>query len=87
MKIKDIKEKLSGVADTVGKRKDGCIVVRRGFFYRHGNSAEAFAQNIRAHGFKVLDQGETNKPFNGGGGTAQNSHWWAVLDVSEATPA
>ena len=28
-------------------KEDGSVVVRRSFFYRHGNSAESFADRVR----------------------------------------
>jgi hypothetical protein len=83
--MKEIRDALAGVADTVGRNKQGQIVVRRGFFYRHGMDSEKFANRVRAAlkaaglGYLVLDQGEKYAAFRGGQTVAQGSHWWAVL--------
>mgnify|MGYP003352466597 FL=1 len=37
------------VADQVSKRKDGTIVIRRGFYYRHGHDAQDFFLSVCKH--------------------------------------
>ena len=72
-------------ADTYGKRKDGCIVLRRGFFYKMGGSSESFAASVteqmKAAGIDahVVDSGEVWKAFRGGASTASSSHWWVAI--------
>lgn len=87
--IKKIREAVH--VDSVGRRKDGCVVVRRGFFYRHGGSAELFAEkvttaleknNINAH---VIDSGEVWKAFSGGATVANRRYWFVVLEEKVAT--
>lgn len=88
MSIKQIRDALSHHVETVGKSKDGKIVVRRGFYYTNGGSAEKFAamvtSRLQAAGVpaKVVDQGEQWKAFRGSATTAQSSHWWAKIEVN-----
>jgi hypothetical protein len=72
-------------ADTVGKNKEGSIVVRRGFFYRGGMSGERFANTVvtqlQAAGFEcsVVKSGEHWASFKAGATVAQSSHWFVEL--------
>ena len=79
-----VRDALLGTADTVGKSKAG-IIARRSFFYRHGMTADRFAQQVNAalaraqSPLRVKDFGEKYAYFRGGQTVAQGSHWWAVL--------
>jgi hypothetical protein len=59
--------------DSIGKNKEGNIVIRRGFFHRNGASAEAYRERVSAElneaGIKhtVIDIGE------------KSSHWWVEI--------
>ena len=44
---KEIKEALDGICDKVMAKKDGSYEVRRGYFYRHGITAEKLAEGIK----------------------------------------
>jgi len=83
--MKEIRDALAGVADTVGRNKQGQIVVRRGFFYRHGMDSTKFAAAVTRAlkeagvSYLVLDQGEKYAGFRGGQTVAQGSHWWVIL--------
>jgi hypothetical protein len=71
---------LEAYADSIGQKKDGTIVVRRGFFYRNGNDSAKFAINVA----KLLaelpvvmkEHGEHYSSFRGGASVANSSHWW-----------
>lgn len=84
-----VREALSGVADTVGRNKEGNLVARREFFYTHGYSAEKFSQAVSsalsAEGIKhtIVDSGETWKPFRGGASVANSSHWWVEIRLEQ----
>ena len=73
------------VADSVSKRKDGTIVIRRGFFYRHGKDAQDFSLSVGAAlskagiQYRVKDWGEKYTSFRGGASLASQSHWWVEL--------
>ena len=75
----------AGVADAVSKRKDGTIVVRRGFYYRHGQDAEGFqlavGKALMKAGirYSIKDYGEKWVAFKGGASLASQSHWWVEL--------
>lgn len=43
-----LKTRLFGIADTVGKRKDGLFQAKRTYFYRHGMTSEKFAARVQA---------------------------------------
>lgn len=72
-------------ADSYGRTREGNLIVRRGFYFTHGETAEDFrdrvvsqltACDVEAH---VVDYGEVWKPFRGGASVAQSSHWYVVL--------
>ena len=83
--MNEIRDALVGVADTVGRNKQGQIVVRRGFFYRHGMNSTKFAAAVTRAlqdagiSYLVVDQGEKYTAFRGGQSVAQGSHWWVIL--------
>lgn len=89
MSIKQIREALGTHVETVGKSKDGKIIVRRGFYYTNGGSAEKFAAMVASRlqaanvPAKVVEQGEQWKPFRGSATTANSSHWWAKIEVAQ----
>ena len=72
-------------AESISKRKDGTVIIRRGFFYRNGYTAERFAEYIHKAlataglSATIVDQGEIWKPFRGGGTVANSSHWFVAL--------
>ena len=76
---------LSSLADSVSKRKDGSIVIRRGFYYRHGQDAESYkiavCKQLNAAGFNysIKDYGEKWAAFRGGASLASQSHWWVEI--------
>lgn len=84
-KISEIRNVLGTVADSIGRRKDGAIVVRRSFFYRHGMDSNKFREVISQAlvnaniPFSTIETDEIWKPFRGGASVAQNSHWLAVI--------
>jgi hypothetical protein len=78
MTIKEVREKLKGIVDTVS-HKNGVFTVRLGFFYRHGHTSAQLAETIMAAipGAEVIDHWETWKDFKGGASIAAQSHWGA----------
>ena len=90
-------EALAGVVDTAAW-SSGDLLVRRGFFYRHGEDAASFAQRVvttlaaaRLVGYfnepltpRLVDCGEVDKPFRGGASVAQNSHFWARVALDRS---
>jgi hypothetical protein len=77
-------------ADSIGRRKDGRYVLRRGFFFRHGMDADLYKKAIMhdiaktglsAHCF---EHGEKWTAFNGGSSLANSSHWYVVVEIDNA---
>ena len=72
-------------ADTISRRKDGTVILRRGFFYRSGWTPEKFSEYIMGRLFtagisaRVVESGEIWKPFKGGSTVARSSHWYVVI--------
>ena len=70
--------------DVMVSRKNGCVRVFKGYFYRSHN-AEKFAQRIESACIKhnipvrVTDCGSTWKPFRGGASVRSQSHYWVDL--------
>jgi hypothetical protein len=81
---KVLRDKVIG-ADSVGVNKAGDVVVRREFFYTHGNTADSFTKAIVAQlknlGIEaaVVESGEVWKAFRGSASVANKSHWFVVL--------
>ena len=82
---RSIRDAIDSGVDSVSKRKDGTIVLRRGFYYRNGMDAESFflfvSKKLNAAGikFSVKDYGEKWTTFRGGASLATQSHWWVEL--------
>jgi len=79
--VKQVRDAVQFSADSVGKRKDGKIVVRRGYFYRHGMDSAKFTSIISklVPAAVVVDSGDKWTAFNGGASVANQSHFWVVL--------
>lgn len=83
--ISQVRTTLTTVCDGVGKKKDGTIVVRRGYFYRNGMDSEKFAAGVTARlaaagiPLTVKDHGDHWTSFNGGASLANSSHFWVEL--------
>lgn len=78
--LKQVREALDVDSASV---KNGVFTVRRGFFYRHGFTADALAASVK-RAFptaKVLDSGEVWKPFRGGAPVSKQSHWFVKFEV------
>ena len=89
--IKQIREAIH--ADGISKKRDGTIILRQGFFYRHGESAEIFAARVET-GLKeagieayVVGKGEHWASFNGGASLRSRSHWWVIVSTDKALAA
>lgn len=86
--IKQVRNAVVGIADTVGRNKAGRVVVRRGYFYRNGATDEKFARAVRsalaAHGImvRVVEHGDVWKPFRGSASVANSSHWYVELEIA-----
>ena len=73
--------------DQVSKQKDGTIMFRRGYFYRHGMTPEQFRDQIVAQlksagfQFDVLDCGDHWTTFNGSASLAKSSHFYVRVEI------
>lgn len=87
--LKKVKDAVVGIADSVGKSRIGSIMVRRGYFYRHGMDSDKFEQAVTAAldkvGIKytVKNSGDHWAPFRGGASVAQSSHFYVELNIIE----
>ena len=85
--VRAVKRALGQVADTVGKTKNGTVMVRRGYFFRNGASSQTYAARVadllNAAGvqFRIEDRGDHWAPFVGKGSVARNSHFYVELTV------
>ena len=83
--VKQVRAVLEGYADSIGRNKDGHIVLRRGFFYTNGMSGEKFADSavkrLAEAGIptRIVDTAVLWKAFRGGASVARGSHFKAVL--------
>ena len=76
-------------SDSIGKNKDGHVVVRNGFYYKSGRSAEAQTAKIKRAlddaGVKhtIVKDGEHNAPFRGGASVGRQSHFYTHIKLHE----
>jgi len=85
--IKILKEEAG--AGSIGTRRNGNIMLRWGFFYRHGCDADKKKYKVEciltAHDipFKIADSGEKWASFRGGASLANSSHWYVEIELLE----
>lgn len=83
--IAQVRKALAHNADQVSKRKDGTIVIRKGFFYKFGKDCQDYfllvGKLLQEAGVpcSVKDYGEHYTAFKGGSPVAKQSHWWVEL--------
>lgn len=83
--VGQVRKAMDLYADQVSKRKDGTIVIRKGFYYRHGKDAQDFMLKVGALlkaaevPCSVKDYGEQYTAFKGGAAVSKQSHWWVEL--------
>ena len=80
--VKEVKDLLFGTCDTVGRNKDGNIVIRRGYFYRNGMDSQKFAARVMeklGDAVTLVECGDHWAPFRGGASVARGSHFYAVV--------
>jgi len=71
----------------IGRKANGNIVVRRGYFYTNGCTAEKFCENVAVEldhagvKYSIVGHGDHWAPFRGGASVANSSHWWVELRV------
>lgn len=73
------------IADSYGRKPNGDVIVRNGYFYSHGRTADAFAEVVALElkkagiAFHIKDHGNHWAAFNGRHTVAQGSHFWVVI--------
>ena len=78
--------------DVIGRNKAGNIMVRKGFFYTHGYTAEKFEASVKSAldkagiKYEIVDRGEHWVAFRGGASTSQQSHWYVEIKLITADP-
>lgn len=83
----------NSLADTVGKDKEGNIVLRKGYFYHNSQSGQGYKDKISASltaaGIQhtVTDHGDHYAGFKGGAGVRANSHFYLKLKEPAQAPA
>jgi len=82
--IKQIKEATQ--TDTCGRKKNGNIIVRRGYFYSGGKTSEDLARKVQSDldnaGIKnaIVNHGSHWTTFSGGASVAKSTHWWVEIE-------
>jgi Lhr-like helicase len=82
--VKEVKEALGAAVDQVSRKKDGTIIVRRGYFYRSITCEEFMLRltelmNCYGLSFDVVVIYDHWAPFRGGDSINKNSHFAVVL--------
>jgi len=72
---------LEGLFDTISLR-NGVFTVRRGFYYRHGTTAEDKANCVKQYlpTARIIECGEIWAAFRGNASVADQSHWFVKFD-------
>ena len=100
MKKKSLMSQLKGqmLGDTIGKRKDGTVIIREGFFHRFGKDVSVLEKKVLTvceklgikvtiveFGIKVtiVESGEHWAAFRGDASVANSSHWYVVIKEAE----
>jgi hypothetical protein len=81
--LKEVKERLS-TFDAIGRRRNGNYIVRRGFFYSHGYTADTYVQHVLEaypHA-NIVASGRVDKPFRGGADIAHSSHFYVEFNFA-----
>lgn len=84
-----IKKVLDAMADSVGKKRDGSFVIRRGFYYRHGADAETFKMAVCERltdsniDYSIKDYGEHYTTFRGGASINAQNHWFVEIWINQ----
>jgi len=79
---------LAKVKDTVHADsysiKNGIVLLRQGFFYRHGGSEDNLVSAVmKAFPTATIhDKGEHWAAFSGGASLARSSHWYVKFSVA-----
>lgn len=74
-------------ADQISKNRAGNIIFRKGYYYRHGQDAQSFANNIENQlknlniDAVLVEYHDIFKPFRGGASLAQSSHFYAEFKL------
>lgn len=76
-KTPSLKTRLSGIADSVGKRKDGLYQAKRTFFYTHGYTAEKFKADVQA----ALPEAKIQEAREKWANWPAQSYWIAVFAI------
>jgi len=82
--MKLTKKQLEGVPfHTLSKNSKGNYVIRQGFFYKQGRSAELLAEKLKEKipTAEIVNKGEIYKPFRGGQTVAQESHFFVEFCI------
>jgi hypothetical protein len=77
----------NGYVQSVGRKQNGDIVARRGFFYKNGKTSadfEAIVQKILTKAglndkYRIVESGEIWRPFKGSASVSSQSHWFTVI--------
>ena len=80
------KEDLKGIPfDTFGKNKKGNYIIRKGFYYTHGQTAEKIAEKVleKFPEVEIINTFCYWKPFRGGSTVAQGSHFFVEFKLKE----
>ena len=76
--MKLTKNDLVGIPhSTLSKNKAGNYVIRKGYFYKMGMSAEIIAEKLKEKfpDVEIVNTWDILKPFRGGATTANSSHF------------
>lgn len=84
-KIRTVLKELN--PDTIGTKKNGAILCRWGYYYRHGKTDLAFAEAVKSKldendiDYSDIDSGDHWTSFKGGASVANSSHFWVEIKL------
>ena len=87
--VSRVSKALGSLADSVSKRRDGSIVIRRGFYYRHGCDADTYRIAVTkklnecdSMPYSLKDWGEhfiVNQSIHRDTPLSRSSHWFVEI--------
>ena len=77
------------IADQISRNREGNIVFRRSYYYRHGQDAQSFANYIQQQlqalnlNAQLVHFVDNYRNFRGGASIANSSHFYAEFQIAK----
>lgn len=86
MTLKAVKQALVDAGfDQISRKQNGNFIARREFYYTYGRTAQPYVEFVQnaLPTATIVSSGEVWKPFRGGAGSANSSHWYVEFTFKQ----